>query len=114
MSIHASARHLSRVLTTFAWVALVAMGLNSCGGTFEVIAERPLPEATKPKGIIIFPAAILIPGSTPLEYVARADDVANWLLARTELPIMGPLDYNVYRSPDELRVASSSTNLMTR
>jgi len=101
------------VVAAFAGM-LMASSLTGCGGSFEVVAERPLPETEKPKGIIIFPAAVMIPGSTPLEYASRANDMANWLLARTELPVVGPFDYKVYRLPDELRVASTSTNLMTR
>lgn len=96
-------------------VFALALGLApGCGGTFEIVADRPLPETTKPKGIIVFPAAIMIQGSTGLEYIARANDVANYLLERTELPVLGPFDYKFFRAPDEMRVASTSTDLMTR
>lgn len=100
--------------TVAAFVAAASLLSAGCGGTLQVVANRPLPETAKPKGIIIYPAAIMIPGSTALEYIARADDVANYLLERTELPILGPFDYKSFRAPDEMRVASTGTDLMTR
>lgn len=105
---------MSRVLGALLVAATTLFGTVACGGSLEVVAHRPLPETSKPKGIIIYPAAIMIPNSTPLEYVARANDVANFLLERTELPVLGPFDYKVFRAPDEMRVASTSTDLMTR
>ena len=97
----------------WALFCLLAFGFG-CGGSLEIVAQRPLPEAEKPKGIIVYPAAIMIPNSTALEYVARANDVVNYLLERTELPVLGPFDYKAFRAPDEMRVASTSTDLMTR
>jgi hypothetical protein len=93
---------------------VTCLAAPGCGGTLEVVAERPLPETSKPKGLIVYPAAIMIPNSTALEYIARADDVANFLLERTELPVLGPFDYKSFRAPDEMRVTSTSTDLMTR
>lgn len=94
--------------------AFLLVGLSACGGTLEVIADRPLAETAAPKGIIIFPVGVMRPDATPLEYIARADDVGNWLLRHTELPVIGPFDYKLFQPPDEARVASTSTNLMTR
>ncbi len=93
---------------------LATLMLSGCGGTRELVVEQALAKRLPPKGIVILPVAVMTPDGSALECIARTRDVANYLLANTETPLIGPADYRVFKEPDEMRVASIDTDLMTR
>ncbi len=87
---------------------------TACGGAYEVVVEKPLQPRPAPQGLLVFPAAVLTPNADGLEAIVRTMDMADWLLDHTELPLIGPYDFNIYKEPDELQIASVDTDLMTR
>ena len=96
-----------------AGVLALAAIVVGCGGSTEILVEKPLQPRPAPHGLLILPAAILTPGADALESIARTRDVADWLLDHTELPLIGPFDYKCYKEPDEMQIASVDTDLMT-
>ncbi len=87
---------------------------SACGADHEILVEEPLQSRPPPQGLLLFPAAVLTPGADALHAIARTGDVATWLLDHTELPIIGPFDFNIYKEPDELQIASVDTDLMSQ
>ncbi|MCO4762337.1 MAG: hypothetical protein KC502_12580 [Myxococcales bacterium] len=95
--------------------AFIVVLLGGCGGPFQVVQSRPLAaEGPKIKGFIVFPVADMTPGAKPIDASVRASDVAGWLLDRTELPVVGHLDFKSFKAPDDMRMASVDTDLVTR
>ncbi len=113
LSARAPAARMTRVALALT-VALVLASQVGCGGGFEVVEERPLPEeGPEVRGFIVFPVADMTPGARTIDVAVRTSDVAAWLLDRTDLPVVGPLDYKIFKEPDEMRIASVDTNLVT-
>lgn len=102
--------HLVPVISAWALGAALA----GCGGGPEVLVEEPLKPRPVPEGVVLFPVAALTPGANALECIARTGDAARWLLEHTELPILGPADYASFKEPEDMRVASIDTDLMSR
>ena len=101
---------MSRVLALCLVVQFAA-----CGGTFKVVEEKPLAEKGPGiKGFVVFPVADLTHGAKTIDAAVRGSDVAAWLLDRTEQPVLGHLDFKIFKVPDDLRIASVDTNLATR
>ncbi len=89
--------------------------LSACGGTFKVVEDKPLAaKGPKIKGFIVFPVADLTHDAKTIDAAVRGSDVAAWLLDRTEQPVLGLLDFKIFKVPDDLRIASVDTNLATR
>jgi hypothetical protein len=96
-----------------ALATLVVAGCVGCRGSFEVVSENPLPpDVQKPHGIIILPVALMTHRSSAVDVGFRSTDVANWLIDHTEIPLFGVLDYKVFKSLDEIRIASADTDLV--
>ncbi len=95
-------------------ILILCAGSLACGGSHEVIVEKPLQPRPPPQGLLVFPAAVLTPGADALNAIARTGDITAWLLDHTELPMIGPFDFNIYKEPDELQIASVDTDLMSR
>lgn len=97
-------------------LSLLAVALlGACGSSGpQIVEESPLVVEKKPNGIVLLPVALAIPDATALEVIARTGDIARWLLQRTDLPVVGPFDYTLYKSLDEARTVSSDTDLLNR
>lgn len=91
------------------------MSLTGCGSTLQVIEEKALAEkGPKIHGFIVFPVADMTYGAKTIDCAVRGSDVAAWLLDHTEQPVLGHLDFKSFKVPDDLRIASVDTNLVTR
>lgn len=94
--------------------ALLAALVASCGGNVPQLIElTPLTANLQPVAIIVLPVALTVPGATALDVVVRTGDAADYLMAHTDLPILGPFDFVVQRPVDEVRTAASDTDLLT-
>jgi len=95
-------------------IGLLAL-VPGCGAAGPKFAEEtPLSSPVAPRGIVVLPMALAIPGATALETIARSHEVAALLLRRTDLPVLGPLDFTMQKSPDEAMVAATDTDLLMR
>lgn len=113
-SIESVARGRSRWWTGWLAVLLAALA-TACGGPIEVRTEMPVAEdIAMPKGIVVLPVAVMTHKSDAVEVAVRSSEVAGWLLNRTELPLLGPLDFRSLKELDEVQVASTDTDLVTR
>ncbi|MEY3013324.1 MAG: hypothetical protein RIT45_2059 [Pseudomonadota bacterium] len=103
----------ARIATILLLVAaLVPAG---CGGGYEILRERPLAEDVRvPEGVVVFPVAMMTHKADALEVAIRSSEVAAWLLDHTDAPVIGPLDFRIFKPIDEIRVASTDTDLATR
>lgn len=96
------------------WVGIVALAA-ACGGPIEVRREMPLADdAPLPKGIVVLPVAEMTHKSDAIEVAIRTSAVAGWLVDQTELAIVGPFDFKTLKELDEVQVASTDTDLVTR
>lgn len=103
------ARRVARALVLT--LLTVATG---CGGAFEVVAQRSLAaDISAPRGIVLLPLAMMTHQADALEVAVRSSETAAWLLDHTDVPIVGPLDYRTFKPLDEIRVASTDTDLAT-
>lgn len=91
-------------------VLTLLLGLLGCGGA-QVAGELRPAATLRPRGIVVLPVALMQEGVTALDVAARSMDVANWLLRNTDLPVVGPLDFQVQRPLDEIRVLAADTDL---
>ena len=90
-------------------------GLAGCGAAGpQFLEDTPLSSPIAPRGIVVLPVALAVPGGTALETVARSHDVAALLLRRTDLPVLGPLDFALQKSPEEAAVVATDTDLLMR
>lgn len=92
---------------------VVAWIVVGCGAK-QVVDEGPLPADVKPAGLVLLPVALGVPGSNALEVVARSLDVTRLVLRLSDLPVIGPLDFDVNKALDEVRNASYDTDLQAR
>lgn len=105
------ARHFRFAVLLFALSALGACGAPSS----QVLEETALnPSQPAPRGIVVMPMALAIPGSNALETVARSHDVAGLLQRRTDLPLLGPMDFVLQKHPEEASVVATDTDLLMR
>ncbi len=89
--------------------------LVACGSAGPQLSEvTPLSPEIKPTGLVLLPIALTVPGSTALEVVARTNEAANYLLRKTDLPILGPFDFTLLKPVDDTRVVSADTDLLSR
>ncbi len=91
---------------------VLAAGLASCGG--QVRDEGPLAAERRAPGLIVLPVSVSIAELGSLEVAWRSVQVANWLLQKTDLPIIGPLDFKLNKAVDQVQVAAYDTDLSTR
>jgi len=97
------------------WPALLALIISGCSGPIEVRKEVPLTEDTAmPKGIVVMPIAVMTHKSDAIEVAVRSSELAGWLIDRTEVPVLGPLDFKTLKELDEVQVASTDTDLVTQ
>lgn len=95
--------------------ALAAVAATACGGPFEVMQDRPLAEdISPPKGIVLLPVAMMTHRADALEVAVRSSEAARWLLDHTDVPLVGPMDFRVFKPVDEVKIASTDTDLATR
>ncbi len=103
----------ARFATILLMVAIVVP--IGCGGGYEVLREKPLAEDVRvPEGVVLFPVAMMTHKADALEVAVRSSDTAGWLLDHTDVPVIGPLDFRIFKPVDEIRVASTDTDLATR
>ena len=95
-------------------VVAMAMGAAAACGSKQVVDEGPLPADIKPAGIVLLPVALGVPDSNALEVVARSLDVSRLVLQLSDLPLLGPLDFDINKSLDEVRNASYDTDLTAK
>ena len=90
--------------------------LGACGGaSSQVLEETALnPSQPVPRGIVVLPMALAVPGGNALEAVARSHDIAALLLRRTDLPVLGPMDFLLQKNPEEASVVATDTDLLMR
>ena len=106
-------RSPGRTLLTLA-LTLTVLLMTACGGSLKVVGSHALAEkGPEIKGFIVFPVSDMTHDAKVIDAALRASDVAAWLLDHTDQPVLGPLDYQLYQEPDDLRVAVSHTNLAT-
>jgi hypothetical protein len=77
----------------------------------QVVDERAPAADLRPSGIVVLPVSLAIPEIGPAEVALRTFDVANLLLRKTDVPLLGPLDFDVLKPLDEVRVAAYDTDL---
>jgi len=105
--------HTARSAAQVGIALAVALGALACGSA-QVAEESPLPADVKPQGLVVLPVALIVPEADALEIAAASLAVTRQLLARTDLPIIGPLDFDLNKTLDEARNASYDTDLVAR
>lgn len=101
--------------TSSALFVLINVMLIGCGGPIRVERASPLPERTPPPaGIVVLPVAAMTHRADARETAFRSQQVLDWLLDHTEVPLTGPLEFRAVRPVDEVRIASADTDLATR
>jgi hypothetical protein len=102
----------------FARLALAACCLAvpvACGGGPQFVTEEvPLDPAIKPQGIVVLPVAQALKGTTALDVAARSNEIARWLMKRTDLPILGPYDFAIANPVDQVTNVIVDTDLGAR
>ena len=95
---------------------LAAVGFSAACGSAGPMAqeETRLDPALRPPGLILMPVALAIPGSSAIDIAARTNDLARWLMQRTDLPLIGPYDYTLNKPVDEAQNAMTDTDLLAR
>jgi hypothetical protein len=87
----------------------------ACGGGPQFVTEEvPLDPAIKPQGIVVLPVAQALKGTTALDVAARSNEIARWLMRRTDLPILGPYDFAIANPVDQVTNVLVDTDLGTR
>ena len=113
-----STRAADQTPTPSSWAAIrrVALALTllltACGG--QLRDEGALAAGQRVPGLIVLPIAVNIAELSSLEVAWRSVEVANWLLQRTDLPVIGPLDFKLNKAIDQVQVAAYDTDLSTR
>ena len=92
---------------------LLVLATAACGSAGIVGEKRP-PASLRPKGIVVFPIALMQEDATALDVAARSGDVGLWLLQNTDLPVVGPQDFAVTRALDEVTSVEYDTDLLPR
>jgi len=93
---------------------ILSVSLVGCGSASPVQNIQILDPTTKPLGIIVLPVAQMVPATTALDVIARSHDAAAYLLQHTDLPILGPLDFSINKSVDDVRIVAADTDLFSR
>lgn len=80
----------------------------------QVVDERAPAADLRPSGIVVLPVVLTIAESAPIEVALRTLDVANLLLRKTELPLIGPFDFELLKPLEDVHVAAYDTDLSAR
>lgn len=100
-----------------AWVkglGLAAAAALACCGSKQVVDEGPLAPDVRPVGLVLLPVALSIPDTNALEIIARSLEVSRMVLQKSDLPLLGPLDFDLIKTIDEARNTNYDTDLPTR
>ncbi|MSP92111.1 MAG: hypothetical protein EXR79_09975 [Myxococcales bacterium] len=101
-------------MARLALLAVLAFG-TACGSAGPKAQEETrLDPGLRPPGLILMPVALAIPGTSALDIVSRTNDLARWLMQRTDLPLIGPYDYTLNKPADEAQNAMTDTDLLAR
>ena len=85
--------------------------LSSCGGSLKVLEKQGIQETPRAlKGLVLFPIADMTPGADATEIILRTVHMESWLLDHIEAPLITPLDYAVFKHPDDLRSVVEDTD----
>jgi hypothetical protein len=87
----------------------------ACGAAEKAPVVTPLDGTVKPTMLVLLPVALAnVPGANALEVAARTNAVADLLLQRTDLPLLGPWDFSLQQPVDQARVLSLDTDAFVR
>jgi hypothetical protein len=104
----------SRLASVLIALAL-AVALVACGSAGPQLSEiTPLEPGLKPTGLVLLPVALTVPGTTALDIAARTGDAAQYMMVKTDLPILGPFDFTLLKAPDEAHTVSADTDMLSR